>query len=136
MTLPDRDDLLDLLDQLGSSDDAAVLKAARSLDAQVRAAGLGWPDLLVTSLPFDDEEQDDLDDAEVQSLEEHASFEPDPGTEDPSALLGMIEALLARGDLTAESRAELASFQQDLGAGDLDPADQRYLQALYKRLIG
>ena len=136
MTLPDRDALLQLLDQLGSSDDSAVLRAARSLDAQVRAAGLGWPDLLVASLPLDDEEQDDLDDAEVQSLEEHAGFEPDPGTEDPSALLGMIKALLARDDLTAESHSELSAFQQDLGTGGLDPADQRYLQALYKRLLG
>ncbi len=136
MTLPDRDDLLHLLDQLGSSEDAAVLKAARTLDAQVRAAGLGWGDLLVTSPPLDDDEQDDLDDDEVLSLEEHAGFEPDPGSEDPSALLGMIEALLARSDLTAESRSELVSFRQDLGSGDLDPADQRYLKALHRRLVG
>lgn len=140
MTLPDRDDLLHLLDQLGSSEDAAVLKAARTLDAQVRAAGLGWDDLLVTSPPLDDDEdddeQDDLDDDEVLSLEEHAGFEPDPGSEDPSALLGMIEALLARGDLTAESRGELVSFRQDLGSGVLDLADQRYLKALHKRLVG
>ena len=136
MTLPDRDDLLDLLDQLGSSEDADVLRAARSLDAQVRAAGLDWSDLLVMSLPLEDDDQDDLDDAEARSLEEHAGFEPDPGTDDPSSLLGMIEALLARNDLATETRSELESFREELGAGSLDPADQRYLQALYRRLAG
>jgi len=134
MTLPDRNDLLDLLDQLGGTDDAAVVTAARTLHARVRMSGLEWSALLVTSLPPEEDDQDDLDDSEVRSLEEHAGFEPDPGTEDPSAMLGMIEGLLARDDLSEETRAELATFRAGIDAGDLEPADQRYLLALHRRL--
>ena len=137
MNLPDRDDLLDLLDQLGNADDATVLTAARALDSHVRGAGLDWSGLLVTSLPQEEEdEQGDLDDSEVRSLEEHAGFEADSGTEDPSAMLAMIEGLLARNDLSEETRAELADFQTEIDAGDLEPADQRYLLALHRRLAG
>ena len=134
MTLPDRDDLLHLLEQLGSTDDADVLRAARSLESRVRAAGLGWSDLLVASLPLDDEDQDDLDGLEVKSLEEHAAFEPEMGNEDPAAMRGVIEALLARADLSDETRAELGSFREEFEAGGLEAADQRYLLALHRRL--
>ena len=134
MTLPDRAHLLHLLDQLASADDATVLTAARALDAQIRSAGLGWSDLVVAGVPFEDEEQDDLDDLEAKSLEEHAAFEPDPGNDDPAAMLGMIEALLARDDLSAQTRAELDSFREELAAAGLDAADQRYLLALHRRL--
>jgi len=134
MTLPDRDHLLRLLDELGSADDATVLTAARTLDAQMRSAGIGWSDLMVTSLPLEDDAQDDLDDLEVKSLEEHADFEPDPGNEDPAAMVGLIEGLLARSDLSEETRAELASFSEEIKAGSLEAADQRYLLALHRRL--
>ena len=44
--MPSRDDLIGLLDKLGSERDEEVLEAARELQAQITGAGLDWDDLL------------------------------------------------------------------------------------------
>ena len=46
MTNVDRAALIDLLDRLGSNDDAAVLEAARALHRKAAESGLTWDDLI------------------------------------------------------------------------------------------
>jgi hypothetical protein len=138
MAPEDRDDLLHLFERLGSRDDAEVLAAARALHARVHEAGLTWEDL-IPSVRRADEDQDELADEEAHALEDHPGFEPDLGAE--GGVAGpddgeMIRALLARGDLSDETRAEIAGFEADLRSGALDPGDRRYLRALHRRLAG
>jgi hypothetical protein len=138
MARTDRDDLLHLLDRLGSPDDAEVLAAARAIHARVHEAGLDWEDL-IPSFRRPDDEQGELADEEAHALEDHPGFEPDLGAEDAAAGPDdgeMIRALLARGDLSDETRAEIVGFEADLNAGALDQGDRRYLRALHRRLAG
>jgi hypothetical protein len=48
----------------------------------------------------------------------------------------ILRDLLARQDLSAETRAELADFQEQAQAGGLDAADRAYVVALSNRLSG
>lgn len=48
----------------------------------------------------------------------------------------ILRGLLARGDLSAETRRELEEFQAEARAGRLDPADRGYVVALARRLGG
>lgn len=131
MTLPDRDAMIALLGRLGGPDDRDVLDAARALDALRRARNLRWADFLPHGA-MDDDQEDDLDREEARSLTDHPDFEPD--AEDDGDEADIIQILLARRDLSDDTRRELEEFHAALLAGDLDPADRRYLRALHRRL--
>ena len=46
----------------------------------------------------------------------------------------LIDNLLARGDLSEDTRDELEGYKQDIAEGEFTEADSQYLQALAKRL--
>ncbi len=70
---PRRDDVIELLEKLGSDRDEDVLEAAREVHARITAAGMTWEDLLVSDggaaaenddTGADDTDDDDTDDAD------------------------------------------------------------------------
>ena len=117
MTNEDRAALIELLDRLGSSDDAAVLEAARALNRKVVEAGLSWDDLieLDTSAPADEAE-------EVAA--------PSPDADETTRL---IDRLLRKG-VSETTREDLTEMKRQLADGSLDNEDRRYVRALAKRL--
>ena len=52
----ERNQVIELLDKLGSEQDEDVLAAARMLHSQITESGMGWEDLLVGDEPEVEEE--------------------------------------------------------------------------------
>ena len=105
----DRADLIAKLKTLGDDDDAAALDAARA----IAAMNVDWSTALA---------------AEKGGKKKAAK----------SALSGdvgkTIANLLARDDLSDDTREDLETFQKDHEGDRLDPADAEYVQALAGRL--
>lgn len=118
MTSVDRDALIELLDRLGSTDDATVLEAARALHRKAAESGLSWDDLL----RLDDEEPAEDEAEEVAT--------PSPGADETTRL---IDRLLRKG-VSEALREDLAEMKRQLADGSLDQEDRRYVRALAKRL--
>ena len=55
----ERNQVIELLDKLGSEQDEDVLAAARMLHSQIIESGMGWEDLLVGDEPEGEEETQD-----------------------------------------------------------------------------
>ncbi len=140
-----RERIIELLDRLGSEDDADVLEAARTLQKEVSESGLGWDALLT---PEDAEEpafEDVDDDVDDDVDEDEAEAEPEVEI-DAEALTGkvrdardaeplaMIEKMLARRQLGEATREELKGYKEDIAEGELDEADRKYLRALHTRI--
>ena len=119
MTTLDRAALIDLLDRLGSADDAAVLEAARALHRKAAESGLSWDDLI---------RLDEADDEAADEGEEASP--PSPGTDETTRL---IERLLRKG-VSEALREDLTDMKRQLADGSLDQEDRRYVRALAKRL--
>ncbi len=117
MTNVDRAALIDLLDRLGSDDDAAVLEAARALHRKAAESGLSWDDLI---RPEGANDEPAADDVPVAS--------PDA---DETARL--IDRLLRKG-VSDDLREDLTEMKRQLADGSLDQQDRRYVRALAKRL--
>ncbi len=149
----DRDTLLQHLSDLAAEDDATALAAARAATAMIADGGLTWHDVLAPPLDDDDVDigvDDDNDDESVPELDDEGDDTADDGAEDDgqpdypanakiseadaAEAKSIISSLLARKSLFEGTRDELKDYQQDLGAGDLHPADVSYLRALNKRL--
>lgn len=128
-----RDHVIELLERLGSEDDAEVLEAARQMHARLTAAGLTWDELLA---PDDDEDYDeDYDEDEYEDGEDEDDTEPEAPAataEDDAEALKLIDKLLARPGISDDFRDELEGYKADIAEGEFD--DHRYLRALYKRL--
>ena len=133
----ERDNVIDLLDRLGSEQDEDVLAAARALHSQITRAGMGWQDLLVGdegTAPSAPDIDDDTDD-EGDTDDEDDTPEPAVNfTHDESKTLALINKLLAREGNSEEFREELEEYKSDLANGDFEPSDHRYIQALHARL--
>lgn len=127
----DRDSFVALLDRLGDADDAAVLAAAREIDARVRGAGLDWNDLLVPppAAAGDDAPEVDVGEAPPEG-------DGQPGPEECAHDLALIDAMLARPSLSAETRAELEEMRGQIAGGAHSRMDSRYLRGLHARLGG
>ena len=128
-----RDDLLALLNRLGSEDDAEVLQAARQAHDRIVAAGASWEDLLVPEDSEDDaaEDSEEADEPEVAAADD----EPPAGGGDGDAeSLALIGELLARKDISQELREELEGYKADIAEGEFVAADRRYLRAVHQRL--
>jgi hypothetical protein len=154
---PHRADVIALLNRLGANEDAEVLLAARALHHSVAEAGLTWDDLLIPeslakikrvrdvadaptdgaddvaesalgSRPAETDElrQRDADMAEREETERLAAH----AHED----LKIVERLLARKDLSEETRRDLLDFSRDIAEDKLTVTDSRYIRALVKRL--
>ena len=135
---PERDNVIDLLDRLGSEQDEDVLAAARELHAQITEAGMSWQDLLVgdeaaapgePAIEDSMDDEDDTDYSEDDSSDTAAKF-----VANESETSALIEKLLAREGNSEEFREELEEYKTDLANGDLEPSDHRYIQALHARL--
>lgn len=118
----DRAVLIELLNRLGSDDDATVLDAARSLHRKVAEFGLSWDDLLRLDRN-DDATSDDLDESTIDAA----------ASPDDSETAELIERLL-RKDVSADLHEQLDEMKRQLADGSLDQDDRRYLRAVAKRL--
>ena len=122
MTNVDRAALVELLDRLGSSDDATVLEAARALHRKAAESGLSWDELLrldrTTTRPW--------------RTTDAAAEAPPPARIRPRRLR-LIDRLLRKG-VSDTLREDLIEMKRQLGDGSSRPGDRRYLRALAKRL--
>ena len=137
----ERNQVIELLDKLGSEQDEDVLAAARMLHSQIIESGMGWEDLLVgdepegeeetqdDSLPDEDDEDDQYDDIAEDTVEPDTSF-----TGDETQTLSLIEKLLARDGISSELREELEEYKTDISGGEFQSSDHRYVHSLYARL--
>ena len=131
----DRDELIGLLNSLGSEDDAEALAAARRARALVSEAGVSWDELLV---PEESAEEDrELDEEPTEAEEEPTEAEEEPpaeAAEKNAESLALIGKLLARKDISQELREELEGYKADIAEGDFTEADRKYLRAVSQRL--
>ena len=134
---PDRDNVIELLEQLGEPDDVQALSAALNLHGIISGSGLTWDDLLVpdgeatTGQDHDgDEEFDDADEGEPDFDDEVVP------TGEAAADIKNIVKLLERKDISAALREELEGYKEDIEEGDFTGSDRQYLSALQKRLSG
>ncbi len=146
MTEPlERNNVIELLKRLGSDQDEAVLDAARQLHAQITVADMTWEDLLVPDVAADaaadyDIDGDDIDGDDVDdqdSEDETPEPPPEPPAEtarkDADTLL-LINKLLANTAISEDLREELESYRTDIGEGEFEEADRRYIRAVHDRL--
>ncbi len=153
-----RDELIAILNRLGSDEDEEVLEAARQAHARIAASGMSWEDLLEPDGPAaesdeaaaesdeaddesdeaDDEsdEADETEDGELEAGEDESPAERAgaEGKEKDTESLALIGELLARSDISEELRAELEGYKTDIAEGEFVAADRRYLRAIHQRL--
>jgi len=131
----ERNQVIELLDKLGSEQDEDVIAAARMLHSQITESGMGWGDLLVGDEPEVGEEAqvdsllDEGDDIAEDTVEPDTKF-----TGDETQTLSLIEKLLARDGISSEFREELEEYKTDISDGTFDSSDHRYINAVYERL--
>ncbi len=141
---PRRDEVIELLNRLGSDRDEDVLEAAREVHARITAAGTTWEELLVpdgAAAESDDEIDDDADDAD-DDTDDAEFLDPEDETTRPADAAGakhadsiaLIDKLLAKSDISSDMREELEGYKTDIAAGEFDTRDRRYVSAVYKRL--
>jgi hypothetical protein len=116
MTNVDRAALIELLDRLGSDDDATVLEAARTLHRKAAESGMSWDDLI------------QLDRADDEPVADAPLTSPDA-----DETTRLIDRLL-RKDLSENLREDLTEMKRQLVDGVLDKEDRRYVLAVAKRL--
>ena len=109
MTEPlDRNDIISLLNGLGSDRDEDVLEAARQVHARIAAAGMAWEDLLVPDQA--DEDAGEAEDADDELRE----------TDDADDDAGEIEDA---DDDAGEAEDDNAGEAEDDDAGEAEDAD-------------
>jgi hypothetical protein len=148
---PRRDDVIELLNRLGSDRDEDVLEAAREVHARIAAAGTTWDELLVPEGGADDtddtddtDDGTDTDDGDTDDGESDDTESPDPEDEAtrPAGGAGakhadsivLIDELLAKSDISADMREELKGYKTDIAEGEFEARDRRYISAIHKRL--
>ncbi len=124
----DRDELIGLLNKLGSEDDAEALAAARQAQTLVAEAGTSWAELLAPEAPAEEAPEPDEEQSEA---EEEPTGEAGEKNAESLALIGK---LLARKDISQELRDELAGYKTDIAEGEFTEADRKYLRAVHQRL--
>ena len=148
----DRDEVVRLLGQLGSEQDADALQAARDLHTQISAAGIDWDVLLVPAEVGEPSDADDeveaehTDPGEPSDADDEAEAEhtdPDSTDAPPSGggkkgkqagTLELIDKLLAMPDRSEALREELEEYKADIANGEFAARDHQYVRALYNRL--
>jgi hypothetical protein len=117
----DRTALIELLDRLGSDDDATVLEAAKALHRMAAETGLSWDDII---------QLDNDDDASPEATDDIGPMAARP---DAADMLRLIDRLLRKG-VSDALREDLLEMKRQLGEGSLDEDDRRYVRAVAKRL--
>ena len=140
-----REDVIELLNRLGSDRDEDVLEAAREVHTRIAAANMTWDQLLVPDQADDaDDEYDESEDSE-DSDGSDAIEAPDPDDEEatepagaPDAKnaesLALIDKLLAMRGISTDLREELKGYKTDIAEGEFETRDHRYLRAVHARL--
>ena len=140
-----REDVIELLNRLGSDRDEDVLEAAREVHTRIAAANMTWDELLVPDQADDaDDEYDESEDSE-DSDDSDAIEAPDPDDEEatepagaPDAKnaesLALIDKLLAMRGISTDLREELKGYKTDIAEGEFETRDHRYLRAVHARL--
>ena len=127
----DRDELISLLETLGSSNDEEALAAARVLDTKVTAAGTSWDALLASGIGEASDAY--VPDADTPALTVSEELPADSAAKNGETL-ALIDRLLANSGHSEELRVELEGYKADIAAGEMTDGDHRYVRALYKRL--
>lgn len=132
----DRDELISLLESLGSDNDDEVLAAARVLDTKVKAAEAEWSALLAPGIGADGEDTGGAGHARGLDLGDLGDLDELPKEESArnAESLALIEKLLAKRDSSEALRDELEGYRADIAEGEFTERDHRYLRALCKRL--
>ena len=124
-----REDVIELLNRLGSDRDEDVLEAAREVHTRIAAANMTWDELLVPDQADDaDDEYDESEDSE-DSEDSDAIEAPDPDDEEatepagaPDAKnaesLALIDKLLAMRGISTDLREELKGYKTDIAEGE------------------
>ena len=145
----ERDDVIELLNALGSAQDEDALSAARALHLKITQARMSWDDLLVADNSENNEieEREELFDEELEDeeLEDEDGVEDNTSKQsqssahvnsvDDAETLTLIEKLLARKGNSVDLREELEGYKLDIANGDFEFNDHSYIKALYARLM-
>lgn len=118
----DRTALIELLDRLGSDDDATVLEAAKALHRMTADAGVSWDEVI---------QLDRDDDASPEATDDIGPISS--ASPDAADTLRVIDRLLRKG-VSETLREDLLEMKRQLGEGSLDEGDRRYVRAVAKRL--
>ena len=151
-----RNQIIELLNNLSKEHDEDVLLAARSLNRRVTKSGLSWDDLLVADQSEVEEErqgrqnEDSVDwlhnetnsDTEfpgdpIERIEESSHPEPSDFTEnsvDETQTLPLIEKLLADDRFSPDLHEELEEYKTEITDGTFNSRDHQYVHHLYTRL--
>jgi len=144
-----REDVIELLNRLGSDRDEDVLEAAREVHTRIAAANMTWDQLLVPDHAADaDDTDDESDDDESEDSDDSDAIESsdsDEETTEPAGAAGakdaknaeslaLIEKLLAMRGISTDLREELKSYKTDIAEGEFETRDHRYLRAVHARL--
>ncbi len=142
MTEPlERENVIELLNRLGSDRDEDVLEAARQVHAQITVGGMTWEELLVPDMAAGDDVE--YRDTEAETLEAPAETLEAPAEtlEAPAETakkdadsLALIGELLARPGISEDLREDLENYKTNIAEGEFEKADRRYVRAVHERL--
>ena len=152
----DRQQVIELLNDLGKAQDEDVLSAARSLNSRITNSGLSWGDLLVADQSGVEEVTQDKEivdsveglnnetnkgsvvpDDPVERIEESSQPEPSESAEisvDETQTLTLIKELLAADRFSSDLHEELEEYITEIADGTFNPSDHQYIHHLYARL--
>jgi len=136
----DRDNIIRLLNQLGSDNDEEIMTSARALHTQVSDANVDWNDLLVgLSEPETETEPETEPETETETDEDpqenEVSGDNNKGkTLNDSEATKIIDKLLSNTYISEYLKEELEDYKIDIAEGELEASDRSYLISLNKRL--
>ena len=140
----ERDEVIELLNALGSEEDEDALSAARALHSKIAQASLSWDELLVGDENEENQsEQNDQPPSEdfedEGEIEESSSIPTEtvddvPSVDNPETLT-LIEKLLKREGNSYDLREELEGYKIDISNGEIEVSDHKNVKALYLRLM-
>jgi hypothetical protein len=133
----DRENIIRLLNQLGSDNDEEVITSARALHAQVTGANADWNDLLVgeeepekIEVEVEEEEEPEETDQEEKNTDSNKGAKTISDTD----ALKIIDKLLSKEDISEYLKEELEDYKEDISEGEFEASDRSYLVSLNKRL--
>ena len=133
----DRDNIIRLLNQLGSDTDEEVLTSARALHAQLNDAKVEWNDLLIGQTepePEPEPEPEEEDEDEAPQEAEVSGDNKNAKSLSDSEATKIIDKLLSNSDISEYLKEELEDYKIDIAEGEFEASDRSYLIALNKRL--
>ncbi len=121
-----RDELIAILNRLGSDEDEEVLQAARQAHARIAASGMSWEDLLVPDGPAaeSDEAADESDEAADEN-DEAADESDEAADENDEAAAESDEAADESDEAAAESDEADETEDGELEAGEDEAPAER-----------